>query len=305
MEAAQPPADATPHCPCCGASAVERAHHVAPHNRVHYTLNHCGGCSLEFWTPLVVDTSIYQDSGFAAYQDYHTGRRPFPRWAEPMFSSISVANIRTLDIGCGDGSVMARLQELGANVQGMDLDAQSVAVAESRCGVGTCSVSTLDDYVDARATPVERFGLVSFFDVLEHQVDPTRFLGQVAKLVEPDGIVAGSVPDRDRFLASIDRLVDSGDLPPHHYLWFSASALRSLLERAGFSRIQILRTGTIGFRETRTKVRSVLERRAASVPVIPERLASTLAVLASHPLALVYWMGRLRRPSHLFFCCRA
>jgi len=304
-KSAQPFANQAPGCPGCDEATTERAHHVAPHNNVRYTRNRCRSCGLEFWTPLVVDTSIYEDSGFSAYQDYHTGRRPFPRWAEPLFSSLSDASIRTLDIGCGDGAVMARLQQMGADVRGIDLDAQSVTVAEGRCGAGTCAVSTLDAFVAARSGSDFGFGLVSFFEVLEHQVDPRRFLEQVAKLVAPGGMVAGSVPDRDRFLAFIDRRIDSGDLPPHHFLWFSMPALRALLERAGFVDVQVFRTGAIGYGDTRAKVRALLARRASSMPVMPDSLAGGLAMLASHPLAFVYWLGRLRRPSHLFFRCRA
>ena len=305
METLQPPATTAPSCPSCGATAAERVHHVAPHNGVRYTLNHCPCCQLEFWTPLAVDTSIYQDSGFSAYQDYHTGRRPFPRWAEPLFSVLPRSDLRTLDIGCGDGAVMARLQAFGAHVQGMDLDPQSVAVAESRCGAGTCTVSTLDQYVDSRLECDDRFDLVSFFEVLEHQVDPGKFLAQVARLVAPGGIVAGSVPDRDRFLAFIDRRVDRGDLPPHHHLWFSLTAMRSMLERAGFAEIEVIRTGAMGYGETLEKVRAHLAQRARELPAVWRPLSGPLAAIASPPLALAFWLGRKRRPSHLFFRCRA
>ena len=302
-----PPQDSPPHrtpCPVCAADPGQRARYAASHNKVQYTLNHCGSCGLEFWSPLTVDTSIYEDEGFAAYVDYHAGRRPFPRWAEPLFASLQTPPVRSLDIGCGDGAVMARLQALGVDVRGIDLDPQSVSIAERRCGVGSCTVSTLDAYVAARDGDAPPFELVTFFEVLEHQVDPMGFLAQVAKLAAPDALVAGSVPNRDRFLAKADRRVDTGDLPPHHFLWFSPGALRSLLERAGFRDIRIQRTGAISLPETFRKTRRLIERRTHATAGLPRGLAATTAWLLAPAPTLAIWAGRALRPSHLFFSCR-
>lgn len=291
-------------CPACVAGTRALRRHLAPHNGVLYTLHHCGNCSLEFWSPLEVDASIYQDDGFSAYADYHAGRRPFPRWAKPLLEVLGDPPKRALDIGCGDGAVMSRLQALGTTVRGIDLDAQSVQVAESRCGAGTCTVSTLDEFIRSRSADAPGFDLVTFFEVLEHQVDPRGFLAQVAQLAAPGAVVAGSVPDRDRFLAASDRRLDSGDLPPHHFLWLSSNALHSLLEQAGFKAITVRKTGSIGLSETFRKMRALLARRLAAIGA-PAALAGAVAFGASPLPAMVVWIGRRIRPSHLFFHCRA
>ena len=278
---------------------------MAPHNQVRYTLNSCRGCSLQYWSPLTVDTSIYEDTGFTAYQDYHAGRRPFPRWAEPLMAQVPPSTLRSLDIGCGDGAVMERLQSKGVDVVGIDLDPQSIAVALRRCGPGSSVVSTLEGFIDSRPAGSPRFDLVTFFEVLEHQVDPRRFLGHVYQLVSPGGTVAGSVPARDRFLSSLDRIVDSGDLPPHHFLWFSPASLRSLLEGSGYKAVEVTRTGAIGLAETHCKVRTLIGKKVANLPAAVARLALAISIVVSAPMALVYWAGRRVRPSHLYFRCRA
>lgn len=290
-------------CPACATSSRAVANYASPHNGITYYRHCCPACSLHFWSPLKADNSIYEDAGFPAYRDYHAGNRPFPRWAEPLVSGLTSPSVNALDIGCGDGAVLARLQQLGARVRGIDLDPQSIEIAESRCGPGTCSVSTLADFVTDAARSQEQFDLVSFFEVLEHQVDPKGFLAQVKKLVSRAGTVAGSVPDRDRFLAWIDRRLDTGDLPPHHFLWFSMESLHGLLVRSGYTRISIRRTGRLGLGETFQKTQRMLGSRLERIRGFPGPLANAMACVAAFPLACIYWLGRRRRPSHLYFSC--
>ncbi len=83
------------NCPACGGPAKANFSHSSAHNQINYTLRTCTECDLQFWDPLEVDLSIYSDEGFGAYRDYHTGARPLPRWAEPLFNG-SLTDARTM-----------------------------------------------------------------------------------------------------------------------------------------------------------------------------------------------------------------
>jgi len=65
---------------------------------------------------------------------------------------------------------------------------------------------------------------------LEHQSDPVEFLQTVKACLKPQGTVALSVPNRERWLTRPDVL----DYPPNHFLRWSAAALAKFLSTQGF-----------------------------------------------------------------------
>ncbi len=291
-------------CATCGTRA--RTHdpihvHCASHNQRTYTLHECPSCELKFWWPLQADPSVYEDEGFEAYVDYHSGKRPFPRWAVPLFSILPPNPGRALDVGCGDGSVLSRLAQAGYEPYGIDLDEKSIEVARTKFGLEHVGVSTLDSYVDTSLKDGTQFDLVTFFEVLEHQDAPNSFLAQVRLLCRPGCLVAGSVPNRNRFLARIDRAMSDGDLPPHHFLWFSRTSLVRSLERAGFTNIEVQLVGALPFLEIISKLSEVIRRRLGN-SARQRWLASPFKAL-SPALASVLWVGMRLSPSHIFFRC--
>lgn len=289
-------------CPSCGSTTITRVGptHSAVHNDARYTLLGCADCDLRFWSPLVADPTIYAEEGYEAYADYHSGQRPFPRWAEPLFSELPERRAAALDIGCGDGAVLARLRDVGFDPHGIDLDERSIAVAASKYGLTQVQAKTLGDYlIEARASD-RRFGLLTFFEVLEHQDNPLRFLADVASLCEPDAVVAGSVPNRKRFLASADRHLGDGDLPPHHFLWFSPKSLKFMLERAGFAAVNVSYAGHLPLRDVIPRLDRVVRRRSGTWVAPLRAVATGIGKLAALPV----WAGFHVRPTHLFFTCR-
>lgn len=290
-------------CAACSNQAqadTPTQRHHAGHNGETYTLCRCPECELQFWWPLKADPSVYEDEGFEAYEDYHSGTRPFPRWAEPLFPLLPGKEGAALDIGCGDGAVLSRLAQAGFEANGIDLDKKSIQVARNKFGLDKVMVATLDDYARNCRARGTRFDLITFFEVLEHQDAPRDFLSQVADLGKPGCLIAGSVPNRDRFLAPLDRKLSTGDLPPHHFLWFSARSLARLLESAGLQDVSVVRVGALSYRQIVGKLATVISRKTRKWPRPLGLLAPALRIL-SLPAAIVPWLGMRIAPSHLFF----
>ncbi len=82
----------------------------------------------------------------------------------------------------------------------------------------------------AAQNPGQKFDLVTFFEVLEHQAAPAEFLRSVKSCLKPRGSIALSVPNRERWLTGPDVL----DYPPNHFLRWNADALNKFLEMQGF-----------------------------------------------------------------------
>jgi SAM-dependent methyltransferase len=258
---------------------------------------------MQFWWPLVADPSVYANEGYEAYVDYHSGARSFPRWAEPLFGSLPAQHGAALDVGCGDGAVLSRLADIGYQTYGIDLDEKSIAVARSKHRLDRVEAMTLEAFADRCKQDGRRFDLITCFEVLEHQDRPRDFLEKVKQLGYPCAQLAGSVPNRNRFLSSIDRRLSDGDFPPHHFLWFSEAALLNLLQGAGLTDVTITRTGALSYRQIVGKLCGIVSKKSAKWPQPMRPLATILKGLAMLA-AIGPWIGMRAAPSHLFFVCR-
>ena len=95
---------------------------------------------------------------------------------------------RILDVGCGDGSLGEQLRKLGHHVTGIDKSSPE-------------HVERLDAFVEAdldATLPSEitgPFDIILLADVLEHVRDPGTLLGQMRRLLAPEGWVMVSVPN--------------------------------------------------------------------------------------------------------------
>ncbi len=110
----------------------------------------------------------------------------------------SVDGARVLDIGCGGGLLSEALARRGAQVTGIDLAADSIAVATEhalaeglRINYQTASAESL-----AAQAPGE-FDIVTCLELLEHVPDPARVVTACAQAVRPGGTVFFSTINRN------------------------------------------------------------------------------------------------------------
>jgi 2-polyprenyl-3-methyl-5-hydroxy-6-metoxy-1,4-benzoquinol methylase len=289
-------------CPVCmhvvGNVSSPRLY-IAPFNKQEYTLHLCGNCELGFWTPLKIDPAFYEDEGFGAYTDYHQGERPFPPWCVPFFDKMQFTKGRLLDVGCGDGAFLARAKSVGFETWGMDLDKNSVQAAKANYGLENISHTPLEAFVgDCKAKGVT-FDVITFFEVLEHQDRPSEFVDQALSILKPEGVIAGSVPNGRRFLAAVDRRVSSGDLPPHHFLWFSKETLGTLLAKKNLTSIMIYPSGNIPFKELRRKFSTLIFSSNGSKR--PPRILQAVVFPFVMVATTILWISFKVGPAHLYF----
>src|SRR4029077_17311162 len=138
-----------------------------------------------------------------------------------------------LDIGCGTGNFLAAARDRGYGVTGIELDRNAARFAKERLGLQRLFPLTISEFAELHAG--EHFDVVTFFEVLEHQSAPAEFLQRVKKCVRPGGMIALSVPNRERWLTGPDVL----DYPPNHFLRWNAAALKQFLGSQGFEVLSI------------------------------------------------------------------
>ena len=136
---------------------------------------------------------------------------------------------RLLDVGCGNGEFLARMRAAGWQVEGLDPDPAAVELAK-RAGLAV-DEGTLSS-VEPR---LARYDAITLSHVIEHVHDPLATLQACYAALRPGGVIWIDTPNLEarghrRFGRDWFPLE-----PPRHLAIFTASSLRSLLERAGFT----------------------------------------------------------------------
>lgn len=101
-----------------------------------------------------------------------------------------LAGLRILDIGCGGGLVSEPLARLGGEVTGVDagkanIQAASVHAQEAGLAIDY-RVGAVEGLIGAGEAP---FDVVLTLEVVEHVVDPARFLADCSTLLRPGGLM--------------------------------------------------------------------------------------------------------------------
>ncbi len=97
---------------------------------------------------------------------------------------------RLLDIGCGDGNLLAALPT--CKKTGVDLSASALRGSRKRLGD---AVPLLQMNVENLEFPNASFEKISCSEVLEHTLHPQRALAEIARVLTPDGTAVVSVPN--------------------------------------------------------------------------------------------------------------
>jgi methionine biosynthesis protein MetW len=101
-----------------------------------------------------------------------------------------IADLKILDVGCGDGRLSSHLVQLGAKVTGLDIHPKALAQAK-RNGLKTILVDLETTWPINHST----FDLVLMLDVLEHVVDIEHCLSEAKRVLRPGGQLIIAFPN--------------------------------------------------------------------------------------------------------------
>src|ERR1700754_2269442 len=125
--------------------------------------------------------------------------------------------VRVLDVGCGSGRFCAFAGERGADVHGIDVDAEQLEQALERVPGADLRLGLFEDLPWPDAT----FDVVTGFNAFQYALDVDLALEQARRVARPGGRNAVCKWDRPQhtelfaLLAEVsDRGIDLGDLPP-------------------------------------------------------------------------------------------
>ena len=139
---------------------------------------------------------------------------------------------RVLDVGCGDGSRLARLLSLGWDVRGQEMDPKAAARARQIYDVRV-HLGPLDEACYGQG----EFDAIVMNHVIEHVHDPVRLLAECVRLLKKGGTLVAVTPNAESYGHKRFRSSWRGLEPPRHIHLFSQRTLRQLAERAGFAHL--------------------------------------------------------------------
>ena len=174
---------------------------------------------------------------YNAEELHHIKNKIALRWS--LASKGQPASGRLLDVGCGEGFVLAHGAKAGWSVRGIDfsdagLRGQNPDLLSSL--VTGDLFTSLQNEIDCGA----RYEVVWLQNVLEHVIDPVTLLRQLKGLTAPGGRLVVTVPNdfsRLQHVALTSGRIDRSFWValPDHLSYFSADSLRRVSARTGWT----------------------------------------------------------------------
>jgi SAM-dependent methyltransferase len=242
VERPEPEVGVNPECPACSDAhprvlfeATDRLYHTT--TKV-FKIVECKECRLIRLEPrpTLKELAAYYPDLYWFLPEGKVGRfaegyRRFVLRDHLRFVKQAVANSdRTgyvVDVGCGNGLLLGMLPY--KKILGLDLSPKAISIAWRQNGVpGACA-----DLLNAPLPPGS-CSVVSMFHVLEHLLEPVRYLQAAREILTPGGRLVVQVPNVScwQFMLFGERW--NGLDVPRHLFNFRQRDLISLLDFCGF-----------------------------------------------------------------------
>lgn len=140
---------------------------------------------------------------------------------------------RVLDVGCGSGSLVESLRDLGWDAEGIDTDPKAIEAGRSR------GLPVRVGGIEEMGYSAGSFDAITSNHVVEHVHDPLALLQECCRLLKPGGTLIMATPNSggwghqrfSRHWYALD--------PPRHVFLFNRRNFARMFELAGFSEIRV------------------------------------------------------------------
>jgi len=138
-----------------------------------------------------------------------------------------------LDVGCGGGRFLNRMQKRGWQVEGSDFDEQATQKVTSRYGIKT-HVGDLSQC----ALPSNSFDAITMSQTIEHLYTPEATIRECLRILKPGGLLVMTTPNVNSIAAAEFGVHWRGWEAPRHLHLFSVESLQRLTQRVGFEIVE-------------------------------------------------------------------
>ncbi len=235
-------------CPACACPD-----HVRQFVKFGFTYDQCNDCDTLFVNPrpnygdLVQfysespSTKFWIEEFFLPMVEARREKifRPRAEFAAGEFPHLNSGRIA--DIGAGFGLFLEELKKIWPEAK-MSAIEPSSDMAKICGDKGFHVIPAMLEAVD----PVlDKFHLVTAFELFEHLLDPLYFLKKIYGLLDDGGILILTTLNGLGFDIQLLWENSKSIFPPHHLNFFNPHSMEQLLERAGFKEIKVTTPGQL------------------------------------------------------------
>ena len=221
-------------CPVCRQKSKFKFIKDHKNRYGNFSLFQCQQCLVQFWLPFENQANR---EWYEKIDPYNIKKNNQPRKLHHYHKKFiklhqkEIIKTRILDLGCGTGEFIARLEKLGAEAWGTDIDQPAIEIAK-KFNLKNVYSLPIEDFFK-KELPL--FNYITIFEVLEHIGNPLEILEKSKNLLTPKGKIVISLPSRKRIFPNLSEW----DYPLHHLSRWSPEALKKILSRAGYKNIKI------------------------------------------------------------------
>lgn len=135
---------------------------------------------------------------------------------------------RLLDVGCGNGSFLDQMRQLGWDVTGVEPDGAAVTVAREKLGL-----QVFEGSLEEAGLPAGHYDAITMNHVIEHLPDPIVTLKECHRVLKPGGELVVATPNIKGMGSQFFGEHWRGLEVPRHLHLFCPQSLRMAAERAG------------------------------------------------------------------------
>lgn len=217
-------------CPACNSKQTQK---IDTYTKEGYVFFKCLNCKVEFASPMkAAGKSWYEDS---QWYELPSGKIPGLRWYEQILldKENDWTGKKVLNIGCGRNIFLEQLKLKGALITAIDINNKIIEFTANILKIEDCFVSEAMAFVCSYNG--EKFNAIIFFEVLEHLENPGEFVLALKNIMQNDGKIFFSVPNKERLSPQLSEW----DNPPHHLTRWNKESLSLFLRYNGFSVLKL------------------------------------------------------------------
>ena len=142
---------------------------------------------------------------------------------------------QALDIGCGNGKFLVKLQALGWEVQGVEFNEHAVEVCRNN------DLKVFHGDLHAAGFPDASFDMIAARHLIEHLPDPNSFMSEVARILRPGGYFYIRTPNSRALGRKIFGKYWFPNEVPRHLVLFSPENLTLLAQQHGLKKDRLVK----------------------------------------------------------------
>lgn len=242
-------------CDLCGSTASVPLPFYYELDNIRLEGRRCKNCQLMFIYPQPSDDQIkamYGEDYFAKMENYNREKRQVAyielakgldfskphRFTDYIAAHYPGKKFKFLEVGCGPGYLLKRLQLQGWDVSGLEISEFSASFGREQFGlpIQTGSIESFTAFAE------NQWEMIYMGDVLEHLRSPSATIAKFRQMLAPGGLLLLALPSTMNLpsiraglgLYSLLGRQRKMDILPYHLFEFTPATIYKLLAKHGF-----------------------------------------------------------------------